>query len=230
MQQDPVRRDGTRVVYGEPIRESALQTNKVLRSTYMLLSVTLLFSAAMAGVSMALKLPYFGPLLTIGGMFGLLFLTHALRNSAGGIIAVFAFTGFMGLVLGPTLTMYMENVPNGGELILTSLGATGLIFLSLSAYVLKTGKDFSFLGGFLTVGLIGIVIVMLLGWFVFDFSAYQMTISSAVVLLMGGFILFDTSRIIHGGQTNYISATVSLYLSIYNIFIHLLMLLGGNRE
>jgi modulator of FtsH protease len=230
MQQDPVRRDGTRVVYGEPIRESALQTNKVLRSTYMLLSVTLLFSAAMAGVSMALKLPYFGPLLTIGGMFGLLFLTHTLRNSAGGIIAVFAFTGFMGLVLGPTLTMYMENVPNGGELILTSLGATGLIFLSLSAYVLKTGKDFSFLGGFLTVGLIGIVIVMLLGWFVFDFSAYQMTISSAVVLLMGGFILFDTSRIIHGGQTNYISATVSLYLSIYNIFIHLLMLLGGNRE
>ncbi|MDP6436822.1 MAG: Bax inhibitor-1/YccA family protein [Gammaproteobacteria bacterium] len=230
MQQDPVRRDGTRVAYGQPIRESALQTNKVLRSTYMLLSVTLLFSAAMAGVSMALKLPYFGPLLTIGGMIGLLFLTHSLRNSAGGIIAVFAFTGFMGLVLGPTLTMYMENMPNGGELILTALGATGLIFLSLSAYVLKTGKDFSFLGGFLFVGLIGVVIVMLLGLFFFDFSAYQMVISSVVVLLMGGFILFDTSRIIHGGETNYISATVSLYLSIYNIFIHLLALLGGSRD
>jgi len=229
MQQQPVRRDGTRVAYGAPIQESALATNTVLRNTYLLLSMTLLFSAAMAGVSMALRLPNFG-LLTIVGMFGLLFLTSKLRNSKYGILSIFAFTGFMGLTLGPLLSFYIESVPNGGELVLTALGATGLIFLSLSAYVLKTGKDFSFLGGFLMVGLIGVVVVMLLGYFFLDLSAYQMAISSAVVLLMGGFILFDTSRIIHGGETNYIMATMGLYLNIYNMFVHLLMLLGGSRD
>jgi modulator of FtsH protease len=230
MQQNPIRREGTQASYGAPVQESALATNKVLRSTYLLLSMTLLFSAAMAGVSMALRLPFFGPLLTIGGMIGLLLLTRALRNSVAGLFSVFAFTGFAGLTLGPLLTFYLENIPNGGDLILTALGATGIIFLSLSAYVLKTGKDFSFMGGFLMVGLIGVVVVMLLGLFVLDLSAYQMAISSVVVLLMGGFILFDTSRIIHGGETNYIMATISLYLSIYNIFIHMLMLLGGNRN
>jgi len=230
MQQEPIRRDATRVAYGAPVQESALATNKVLRNTYMLLSMTLLFSAAMAGVSIALQLPSFGPLVTLGGMFGLLFLTRKLSNSAGGIISVFAFTGFMGLTLGPLLSIYLETVPNGGELILTALGSTGLIFLALSAYVLKTGKDFSFMGGFLMVGLIGIVVVLLLGWFVMDLSAYQMTISAFIVLLMGGFILFDTSRIIHGGETNYIMATISLYLSIYNMFINLLFLLGGSRD
>jgi modulator of FtsH protease len=230
MQQEPIRRDETGVAYGAPVQESALATNKVLRNTYMLLSATLIFSAAMAGVSIALRLPSFGPLVTIGGMFGLLFLTRKLSNSAGGIISVFAFTGFMGLTLGPLLSFYLESIPNGGELILTALGATGVIFLALSAYVLKTGKDFSFLGGFLMVGLIGVVVVMLLGWFLLDLSAYQMVISSVVVLLMGGFILFDTSRILHGGETNYIMATISLYLSIYNMFIHLLVLLGGNRN
>jgi modulator of FtsH protease len=230
MQQEPIRRDGSRVAYGAPAQESALATNKVLRNTYMLLSMTLLFSAAMAGVSIALRLPSFGPLVTLGGMFGLLFLTRKLSNSAGGIISVFAFTGFMGLTLGPLLSLYLETVPNGGELILTALGSTGLIFLALSAYVLKTGKDFSFMGGFLMVGLIGIVVVLLLGWFVLDLSAYQMTISAFIVLLMGGFILFDTSRIIHGGETNYIMATISLYLSIYNMFINLLFLLGGSRD
>jgi modulator of FtsH protease len=230
MQQEPIRRDGTRVAYGAPVQESALATNKVLRNTYMLLSATLLFSAAMAGVSIALRLPSFGLLVTIGGMFGLLFLTRKLSNSAGGIISVFAFTGFMGLTLGPLLSLYLETIPNGGELILTALGATGVIFFALSAYVLKTGKDFSFLGGFLMVGLIGVVVVMLVGWFLVDLSAYQMVISSVVVLLMGGLILFDTSRIIHGGETNYIMATISLYLSIYNMFIHLLVLLGGSRN
>ncbi|TDJ45764.1 MAG: Bax inhibitor-1/YccA family protein [Gammaproteobacteria bacterium] len=230
MQQEPIRRDGTRVAYGAPVQESALATNKVLRNTYMLLSATLIFSAAMAGVSIVLRLPSFGPLVTIGGMFGLLFLTRKLSNSAGGIISVFAFTGFMGLTLGPLLSLYLETIPNGGELILTALGATGVIFFALSAYVLKTGKDFSFLGGFLMVGLIGVVVVMLVGWFLVDLSAYQMVISSVVVLLMGGLILFETSRIIHGGETNYIMATISLYLSIYNMFIHLLFLLGGSRN
>jgi len=230
MQQEPIRRDGTRVAYGAPVQESALATNKVLRNTYMLLSATLLFSAAMAGVSIALRLPSFGLLVTIGGMFGLLFLTRKLSNSPAGIISVFAFTGFMGLTLGPLLSLYLETIPNGGELILTALGATGVIFFALSAYVLKTGKDFSFLGGFLMVGLIGVVVVMLVGWFLVDLSAYQMVISSVVVLLMGGLILFDTSRIIHGGETNYIMATISLYLSIYNMFIHLLFLLGGSRN
>jgi modulator of FtsH protease len=230
MQQDPIRRDGTRVSYGAPVQESALATNKVLRSTYMLLSMTLLFSAAMAGVSMALQLPPFGLLLSLGGMFGLLILTNALRNSAAGIVAVFAFTGFMGLMMGPMLSFYIETIPNGGELVLTALAATGLVFLSLSAYVLTTGKDFSFLGGFLMVGLIGVIVVSLLGSFFFDLSAYQMLKATVVVCLMGGFILFDTSRIVNGGERNYISATVSLYLNIYIMFQYMLVLFGGSRD
>jgi modulator of FtsH protease len=229
MQQDPIRRDGTRVAYGAPVQESALATNKVLRSTYMLLSMTLIFSAMMAGASIALKLPYFGPFLTLGVYFGLLFLTSKMRNSAGGIVCVFALTGFMGLTLGPLLSAYMENIPNGGELIMTALGATGMVFLGLSAYAVKSQKDFSFMGGFLMVGMIGLLAVIVIGLFV-DLSAFQMAISGGVVLLMGGMILFQTSAIIHGGETNYIMATVTLYIAIYNMFIHLLMLLGMSRD
>jgi modulator of FtsH protease len=206
-------------------RQSALSGNRVLRNTYLLLSATLLFSAAMAGVAMAIGMPYLGPVVTLVGYFGLLFLTFRLRNSAAGIGAVFALTGFMGLTLGPILSAYLTSVPNGGELVMTSLGITGLLFAGLSAYTIRSGRDFSFMGGFLTVGLIGLLGVIVVGLFI-DLSAFQMAISSAVVLLMAGYILYETSAIIHGGQTNYILATVSLYVSIYNIFVNLLALLG----
>jgi modulator of FtsH protease len=229
MQQDPIRRDGTRAVYGAPTQESALATNKVLRSTYMLLSMTLLFSAAMAGVSMWFKLPYFGPIITLVGYFGLLFLTTKMRNSAGGIVCVFALTGFMGLTLGPLLTSYLEYIPNGGELIMTALGSTGLVFLGLSAYAVKSQKDFSFMSGFMMVGMLGLLAVIVMGLFV-DLSAFQMAISAGIVLLMGAMILYQTSAIIHGGETNYIMATVSLYVALYNMFIHLLLLLGMSRD
>jgi len=204
---------------------SDLSTNRVLRNTYLLLSATLLFSAAMAGLAMAIGMPYLGPIVTLVGYFGLLFLTYRLRNSAAGIGAVFALTGFMGLTLGPILSAYLKAVPNGGELVMTSLGITGLLFAGLSAYTIKSRRDFSFMTGFLTVGLLGLLGVIVVGLFV-DLSAFQMAISAAVVLLMSGFILHETSAIIHGGQTNYILATVSLYVSIYNIFVNLLMLLG----
>lgn len=200
-------------------------TNRVLRNTYLLLSATLLFSAAMAGLAMAVGMPYFGPIVTLVGYFGLLFLTYKLRNSAAGIAAVFGLTGFMGLTLGPMLSAYMANVQNGGQLVMTSLGITGLLFAGLSAYVVKSRRDFSFMGTFLTVGLFGLLGVIVLGLFV-DLSAFQMAISSGIVLLMAGYILYETSAIIHGGQDNYILATVSLYVSIYNIFVNLLALLG----
>ena len=216
---------GPTAIYTDVVRESALTTNKVLKNTYLLLSATLIFSAIMAAVSVAINMPHPGLLISLGGMFGLLYLTHKFKNSAMGLVFVFAFTGFLGLLLGPMLNIYLESVPNGGQLILTALGATGLIFLSLSAYVLTTGKDMSFMGGFLMIGLFGLMGVVILGFFV-NLSAFQMAISAGFVLLMSGFILFDTSRIIHGGETNYITATISLYLNIYIMFQHLLMLFG----
>lgn len=216
---------GGGIVAGGVARPSELATNRVLRNTYLLLSATLLFSAAMAGVSMAMGMPYLGPVVTLVGYFGLLFLTYRLRNSAAGIAAVFGLTGFMGLTLGPLLSAYVGAVPNGGQLVMTSLGVTGALFAGLSAYVVKSRRDMGFMGGFLTVGLFGLLGVILVGLFV-DLSAFQMAISSAVVLLMAGMILYETSAIIHGGQDNYILATVSLYVSIYNIFVNLLALLG----
>lgn len=216
---------GGGIVAGGIARPSELAANRVLRNTYLLLSATLLFSAAMAGLSMAMGMPYLGPVVTLVGYFGLLFLTYKLRNSAAGIAAVFGLTGFMGLTLGPLLSAYVGAVPNGGQLVMTSLGVTGLLFAGLSAYVLKSRRDMSFMGGFLTVGLFGLLGVILVGLFV-DLSAFQMAISSAIVILMAGCILYETSAIIHGGQDNYILATVSLYVSIYNIFVNLLALLG----
>jgi modulator of FtsH protease len=183
----------------------------------------------MAGLAMVVGMPYLGPVVTLVGYFGLLFLTYRLKNSAAGIGAVFALTGFMGLTLGPMLTVYLKSVPNGGELVMTSLGITGLLFAGLSAYVVKSRRDMSFMGSFLTVGLFGLLGVIVVGLFV-DLSAFQMAISSAVVLLMAGCILFETSNIIQGGQTNYILATVSLYVSLYNIFINLLAILGMGRN
>ncbi|MDD2738137.1 MAG: Bax inhibitor-1/YccA family protein [Methylomonas lenta] len=202
-----------------------LETNKVLRNTYLLLSMTLLFSAAMAAVAMTLNLPYPGMIVTLVGYFGLLFLTTKLSNSAWGILSVFALTGFMGMTLGPMLNMYVQAFSNGHELILTALGGTGVIFLGLSAYALTTKKDFSFMGGFLMVGIL-VAFLAGLAAMLFSIPALSLAVSAMFILLMSGLILYQTSEIIHGGETNYIMATVSLYVSLYNLFTSLLQLLG----
>ncbi|MDD5033307.1 MAG: Bax inhibitor-1/YccA family protein [Methylococcaceae bacterium] len=202
-----------------------LETNKVLRNTYALLSMTLLFSAAMAGLAMTLNLPHMGPIVTLVGYFGLLFLTHRLSNSAWGILAVFALTGFMGLTLGPILNAYIHGLHNGDQLVMTALGGTGVIFLGLSAYALTSRKDFSFMGGMLMAGILVAFLAGLVGLFV-PMPGLQIAVSAMFILLMSGMILFETSNIIHGGETNYILATVSLYVSIYNLFLSLLQILG----
>jgi modulator of FtsH protease len=205
---------------------SILATNKVLRNTYLLLSMTLIFSAMTAGAAMALNLPHFGPIITLVGYFGLLFLTTKFSNSSLGLVFVFALTGFMGLTLGPILTMYIKAFSNGHELIMTALGGTGVIFLGLSSgYALTTRKDFSFMGGFLMVGVL-VAFLAGLGAMFFAIPALSLAVSAMFILLMSGMILFQTSEIIHGGETNYILATVSLYVSIYNLFLSLLQLLG----
>jgi len=204
---------------------SILATNKMLRNTYMLLSMTLLFSALTAGASMALNLPHPGMIITMVGYFGLLFLTTKFSNSAWGLLCVFALTGFMGLTLGPILNMYIQNFSNGSELVMTALGGTGAIFLGLSAYALTTRKDFSFMGGFLMVGVL-VAFLAGIGAMVFAIPALSLAVSAMFILLMSGMILYQTSDMIHGGETNYILATVSLYVSIYNLFLSLLQILG----
>jgi len=199
-------------------------TNKVIRNTYMLLSMTLLFSALTAGVAMALKLPHPGLLLTLGGYFGLLFLTTRFRDSALGLACVFALTGFMGYTLGPVLSAYLA-VPNGGQVVMTAMAATGAIFLGLSGYALTTRKDFSFMGGFLMVGIL-VAFLAGLGAVFFALPGLSLAVSAMFVLLMAGLILYETGNIIHGGETNYIMATVTLYVSIFNLFTSLLHLLG----
>jgi modulator of FtsH protease len=206
--------------------ESILATNKVLRNTYLLLGMTFMFSALMAYLSLVSKTPPVHPLLFIGGTYGLMFLTHALRNSPWGIASVFAFTGFMGFAIGPILNAYISAYSNGPQLIGTALGGTGLIFLALSGYVLNTRKDFSYLGGFLFVAVMVALLGMIAG-LVFQIPALQLMVSAAFILISSGLILFQTSAIIHGGETNYISATVSLFVSLYNLFMSLLHILGA---
>jgi modulator of FtsH protease len=205
-------------------RESALATNKVIRNTYMLLSLTLLFSALTAGVSIAYNLPHPGLVITLVGYFGLLFLTQRLRNSAWGLLSVFALTGFMGLTLGPIVSHYL-SLPNGGQVVMMALGGTGTIFVGLSAYALTTRKDFSFMGGFLMVGIL-VAFLLGLGAYLFTVPALALAVSAMFVLLMSALILWQTSALIHGGETNYIMATITLYVSIYNLFLSLLQLLG----
>ena len=204
---------------------SVLATNKVLRNTYTLLSMTLMFSALTAGASMALNLPHPGLLLTIGGYFGLLFLTTKFRDSGLGLAFVFALTGFMGYTLGPILNSYIA-LTNGGQIVMTAMGGTGAIFLGLSGYALTSRKDFSFMGGFLFTGIL-VAFIAGLGAFVFEIPGLSLAVSSMFILLMAGLILYETSNIIHGGETNYIMATVSLYVSIFNLFTSLLHLLGA---
>ncbi|MEA3243468.1 MAG: Bax inhibitor-1/YccA family protein [Pseudomonadota bacterium] len=203
---------------------ATLATNKVIRNTYILLSMTLLFSALTAGVSMAMNLPHPGLLLTLGGYFGLLFATTKFRNSSLGLAFVFALTGFMGYTLGPILNAYLA-LPNGGQVVMTAMGATGAIFLGLSGYALTSRKDFSFMGGFLMVGIL-VAFMAGLGALFFEMPGLSLAVSCMFVLLMAGLILYQTSQLIHGGETNYIMATVTLYVSIFNLFTSLLHLLG----
>ncbi len=204
--------------------ESVLATNKVIRNTYMLLSMTLAFSAVVAATSVALKLPHPGIILTLIGFFGLLFAVHKLKDSGWGILAVFAMTGFMGYTLGPVISRYL-GLPNGGEIVMQAMGGTAAIFIGLSAYAVTTKKDFSFMGGFLMVGIL-LAFLAGLGAIFFQIPALSLTVSAAFVLLMSGLILYETSNIIHGGETNYVLATVTLFVSIFNLFTSLLQLLG----
>lgn len=206
--------------------ESVLSTNKLIRNTYILLSMTLLFSAFTAGLSVVLNFPYMGPLVTLGGYFGLLFLTSHLRNSAWGLLSVFALTGFMGLTLGPMINAYMTYYSNGAQLVMTALGGTGVIFLGLSGYALTTRKDFSFMGGFIMVGVL-VAFLAGIGALIFSIPALSLAVSAMFILLMSGFILYHTSAMVHGGETNYIMATVALYIAIYNLFVSLLHILGA---
>ena len=206
-------------------QERTLAVNSVIRNTYLLLSMTLLFSAVTAGVSMALNLPHPGLLITLAGYFGLLFLTSYLRNSAWGLASIFALTGFMGLTLGPIISHYLAAFSNGHELVMMAMGGTGAIFIGLSMYAFTTRKDFSFLGGFLMVGIITAFLAGI-GAYVFAMPMLQLAVSGAFILLMSGLILYQTSQIVLGGETNYIMATVTLFVAIYNLFLSLLHILG----
>jgi len=206
-------------------QESLLGANRVIKNTYMLLSLTLLFSAFTAALSTTLHMPGWTYMASFGGAMLLMWLVlPRTANSASGIWVVFAITGLMGFGLGPLLGHYL-SLPKGPEIVATAMGGTGVIFLGLSAYALTTRKDFSFMGGFLFAGMLVVLIAILANIFL-AMPALSLTVSAAVILLMSGFILYDTSEIIHGGETNYLLATIRLYLNIYNIFIHLLSLLG----
>ena len=205
--------------------DNAVSTNKVLRNTYMLLGMTLAFSAATAGTSMALGLSHMAGLVMMLVGFGLLFVVNRMADTAKGLPAIFAFTGVMGAALGPMLNYYVA-LPWGPSMVMQALGGTSLVFFSLSAYALNSRKDFSYMGWFLMTGLIVAIVASIANIFL-GIPALSLTISAAIIMIMSGLILFDTSRIINGGETNYIRATVSLYLNIYNLFIHMLHLVGA---
>lgn len=203
----------------------AVEMNKVLRNTYALLSMTLLFSAIMAGVSMAMNWPYPSFMIVLGGYFGLLFLTTKLRNSPWGILSVFALTGFMGATLGPIINMYMYRFGNGSEIVMMALGGTGVIFLAMSGLALTSKRDYSFMGKFLFIGIL-VAFLAGLGNIFFQLPALGLAVSSMFVMLMAGLILYQTQQIVRGGETNYIMATVTLFVSLFNLFTSLLHILG----
>ena len=200
------------------------EVSRTLRNTYSLLSMTLVFSAGTAMFAMVAGAPAFPWWLNLAGFFGLFFLVHAVRNSVWALPAVFALTGFMGFTLGPMLSVYL-SMANGPALVMQALGGTAAVFLGLSAYVLTTRKDFSFLSGFVFAGMI-VLLLASIGAIVFSLPALSLAVSAGVVLLMSAFILYETSQIVNGGERNYVMATVGLYLSIYNLFTSLLHLLG----
>jgi modulator of FtsH protease len=203
---------------------SVAGTNKVIRNTYLLLAMTLAFSALAATVSLALNLPHPGLIVTLAGYFGLLFLTSKFRDRAAGIGFVFALTGFMGYTLGPILNSYLA-LPNGGQVVMTAFGTTAALFAGLSGYAVTTRRDFSFMGAFLTVGIL-VAFVAGLGALFLELPGLSLAVSAMFVLLMSGLILYETSNIVRGGETNYVMATVTLYVSIFNLFTSLLHLLG----
>lgn len=203
----------------------AVGTSKVLRNTYGLLAMTLLFSAVTAGAAMAMGIERMNILVFFIGAYGLMFLVHKTANSAIGLLSTFAFTGFMGFTLGPILSAYL-TLPNGAQLIMTALGMTGVTFVGLSAVALITRKDFSFLANFLMAGAIVLIIAMVAGIFL-QIPALSLMVSAGFVLFASAAILYQTSEIVHrGGETNYILATITLYVSIYNLFVSLLSILG----
>jgi modulator of FtsH protease len=206
-------------------RESLLASHKVLRNTYLLLSATLAFSALVAGISYALGLPYLGPWITLIGYFALRFAVHKTADSAWGLAWVFALTGFMGYTLGPIISLYVRAIPDGHTIVATAFGITALAFTALSAYAIRSGRRFSFMGGFLMVGILTAFVLGIVS-LVFSMPALSLAVSGMFVLLMAGLILYETGEIVHGGETNYIHATVTLYVSIYNLFTSLLHLLG----
>ena len=197
--------------------------NKVLRNTYWLLGMTLAFSALMAYITMAMGWPYPGPIITLVGFYGLLFLTAKTANSGAGILSVFALTGFMGYTLGPILSMYLGA--GLGDVVFMAFAGTAGIFFALSAYVLITGKDMSFVGGMLQAGF-WVLLLMMLGAFFIHAPLYHLVMSGLFVFFSSGIILYQTSAIVHGGERNYIMATVTLFVSLYNIFVSLLSILG----
>lgn len=206
-------------------QDAALSTNKVIKNTYMLLSMTLAFSALTAGLSMALNMPYIVSLGTsIAALVLLWFVVPRTANSTAGIFVVFAVTGLLGFGLGPTLNHYLA-LPNGSQVVMMAMGGTAAIFLGLSAYVMTTRKDFSFMGGFLAVGLM-VAFLAGIAALLFEMPALSLAVSAVFALLASGVILYQTSEIIHGGETNYVLATVTLYVAIYNLFTSLLHLLG----
>ena len=206
--------------------ESVLATNRLIKNTYMLLSLTLLFSAMTAGISMVFNLPHPGLLITLVGFYGLLWATHKFANSAWGLLCIFLLTGFMGLTIGPIINAYTQAFSNGSELVMMAMGGTGVIFLGLSGYALTSRKDFSFMGGFLFVGIL-VAFLAGIGAAIFSIPALSLAVSAMFVLLMSGLILYQTSQLVHGGETNYILATVGLFVAIYNLFMSLLHLLGA---
>ncbi len=211
-------------------RTAILATNKVIRNTYLLLTMTLLTSAVTAGIAMISRVGFVNPILMLVVFIGMPFVIHRIRNSIWALPVTFLFTGFMGYVLGPILSVYL-GLPNGPQIVMAAFATTAAVFFGLSGYALMTRRDFSFMGGFLFTGLLVVLGAIILNLFV-SIPALSLTISAAAVILMSGMILYDTSRMVHGGETNYIVMTVSMFASIYVLFVHLLNLFsffGGNE-
>lgn len=206
---------------------SSVEVSKVLRNTYALLAMTIAFSALVSTIAIVTNAPYLGPLITIGVYFGLLFFVEKTKNSAMGIFAVFALTGWLGFTLGPILNYYLHI--SGFEPILMALGGTALIFFGLSGYILVTRKDMSFATGFLMTGILVAFIAGIANIFL-NISGLTMAVNCMFLFLSSGLIMWQTSQIIHGGERNYISATVTLYVMLYNIFTILLSFLGGGDD
>lgn len=212
--------------------ETSLEINRVLRNTYLLLSMTLIVSAATSWFAMATNAQQMNIFVALIGMFGLSFLTRALRNSAWGLVSIFAFTAFMGYMIGPMLNFYIKSFSNGTELIGMALGCTGLIFLTLSGYTIATKKNFDYMAGFICIASM-VLFVGILGSIFFNMPLMYIIISGGISVISSAFILYTTSSIIRGGERNYIMATIDLYVSIFNLFVSLLNIFGalaGNRN